>query len=98
MNSIQINPPPNLNAFRYIKNKNKNWRKEGIFDEDLIYLDEDGAQQQEKQMIQQLKLALYHNIAATCLKIKDHKNALLACNEAILIDPKSMKKKKFFFF
>lgn len=31
-----------ISMFRYVINHRKNWRNEGIFDEDLEYVDENG--------------------------------------------------------
>jgi hypothetical protein len=54
-----------------------------------MYIDEEGTHAQEKSLLRQLKIALYHNLAAGYLRLKDHKNALLACHEALAIDPRS---------
>jgi len=36
-------------------------------------------------------LALYHNLAACYLKLNNLKSATLSCEEALKIDPKSIK-------
>ena len=36
-------------------------------------------------------LQLYLNLAACYLKLKDCKNALAACNEALILDPQNIK-------
>lgn len=35
-------------------------------------------------------LAIYHNLAASYLKNNNLKNAILSCDEALKIDPKSI--------
>lgn len=72
-----------------MKNKNKNWRKEGIKDEDLVYIDETGSSSGEKKMILQLKLIIYHNLAAGYLRVRQFSTAISSCDEALAIDPNS---------
>ena len=69
-----------LSIFRYIRNKNKNWRREGIYDEDLVYVDEEGNNHYEKSVLKSIKLAFYHNLAAVYLRIHDYQSALFACD------------------
>ena len=38
-----------------------------------------------------MKSNLYLNLAASYLKISDNGNAIFACNEALIIDPKNTK-------
>jgi len=46
----------------------------------LVYIDDEGNNLFEKGMIKGLKLAFYHNLAAVYLHVKDHENALFACD------------------
>jgi len=38
-----------------------------------------------------MKVALYNNLAACYLKLKDFQNAIAACNEALALDPTQAK-------
>jgi len=60
-------------------------------DQDLEYIDELGADEEEKIMIQAMKVALYNNLAACYLSINDLANARAACDEALLLDPSQAK-------
>lgn len=60
-------------------------------DQDLEYIDELGADEEEKSMIQAMKVALYNNLAACYLSINDLANARAACDEALLLDPSQAK-------
>lgn len=75
-----------LSIFRFIKNNNPNWRQEGLFDENLEYIDYQGSQEVENQQIVQLKLALYLNLSAAYIKLNDKFNSIEATNEAIKLD------------
>jgi len=60
-------------------------------DQDLEYIDEIGADEEEKGMIQAMKVALYNNLAACYLSLNDLANARAACDEALLLDPSQAK-------
>jgi hypothetical protein len=40
-----------LSIFLYIENRNPNWKNEGIFDEDLTYVDYSGQDEEEMRSI-----------------------------------------------
>ena len=80
-----------LSLFRYIKNSNKNWKNEGILDDELEYIEETGVSLIESQKIQALKVAIYINLALTYLKLKKFNFAIKASDEALRLDPTNTK-------
>lgn len=80
-----------LSIFRYIKNKNPNWKNEGIVDEDLEYFEETGSSQEQNSKLQLLKVAIYINLALTYLKLKKYPLAIKAADEALFLDPNNTK-------
>lgn len=63
----------------------------GVRDEDLEFIDYTGSKKEENFVIVELKAALYNNLAACYLKLKEYPNAISACNEVLLIDPNKTK-------
>jgi len=63
----------------------------GIMDEDLEYIDFLGEDEEEKEMIQTIKIALFNNLAACYISMNDLKSARSACDEALLLDPSQVK-------
>ncbi|EAR84044.1 tetratricopeptide repeat protein (macronuclear) [Tetrahymena thermophila SB210] len=85
-----------LSIFRFVRNKRENWQKEGLYDDDLEYVDENGKSDKEKKLVKGLKVVLYQNICLVYLKLSKNNcqnvnDALYACNEAIKLDQKSSK-------
>jgi len=80
-----------LSIFRYIKNSNKNWKNEGILDDDLEYFDEIGSNLIENQKIKALKVMLYINLALTYLKMKKYIFSIKASEDALKLDPLNTK-------
>ena len=60
-------------------------------DEDLEYIDYMGEDEDEKEMVQTIKIALFNNLAACYHAMNDLKNARSACDEALLLDPSQAK-------
>jgi FK506-binding protein 4/5 len=54
-------------------------------------VDELGNNEFEKTELRRIKLSLYLNIAACNIKSKDYETAVAACNEALKLDPYSVK-------
>jgi len=46
---------------------------------------------EESTAIRNIRVALYNNLAACYLKLKDFVNATTACNEVLNLDPKQAK-------
>ncbi|KAL4430467.1 hypothetical protein ABPG74_013317 [Tetrahymena malaccensis] len=85
-----------LSIFRFVRNKRENWQQEGLYDDDLEYIDENGKSDKEKKLVKGLKVVLYQNICLVYLKLSKNNcqnvnDALQACNEAIKLDQKSSK-------
>ncbi|KAL4477101.1 hypothetical protein ABPG72_015414 [Tetrahymena utriculariae] len=85
-----------LSIFRFVRNKRENWKKEGLYDDDLEYIDENGKSDKEKKSVKGLKVVLYQNICLVYLKLSKNNcqnvnDAFYACNEAIKLDQKSSK-------
>lgn len=53
-----------LSIFRFVYPRSRNWKNIGIFDDDLIYVNEEGANEKQKQIIRAFKLVLYLNLSA----------------------------------
>lgn len=80
-----------LSIFRYIKNKNTNWKNEGILDDDLEYVEETGDNIEESNKLKALKTTIYINLALTYLKTKKFQSTIKATDEALILDPKNTK-------
>lgn len=80
-----------LSIFRYIRNKNPNWKTEGILDDDLEYIEENGSTPQETERIKQLKVIIYINLSLAYLKLKKYQYSMKAAEEALLLDPNNTK-------
>lgn len=74
-----------------MKSKRENWKKEGIFDEDLTYVHYTGNNDKEKLILDQMKFGLYLNLAAAYMRQNDNDNAARACDEALILNPKNTK-------
>ncbi len=51
----------------------------------------DKCKSEVKAKISQLSISLYLNLAACYLKLKDFKNGLASCNEALVLNPNHLK-------
>ena len=80
-----------LSIFRYIENKNPNWKNSGIIDDDLVYVDTTSANPKEQAQLNDFKLKIYLNLAICYLKIKNYIDSIESCNEALALDPKNVK-------
>jgi tetratricopeptide (TPR) repeat protein len=75
-----------LSVFKFITNKNPNWRNQGIKDEDLISHDFKSEDPDEVRQANEFKVACYNNIAACQLKLKDWPTVISATTDAVSID------------
>ena len=57
----------------------------GIVDDDLEYINYEGSHE-DGILCKNIKLCLYLNLAACYLKIYQLRNAIAACDEALLLD------------
>ena len=80
-----------LSIFKFFHVTNPKWNEEGIADEDLIEVDIKGDTDEERKRLFDLKLVSYLNIAACNLKLKEFDHVLLACDEALKMDPRNVK-------
>lgn len=80
-----------LSIFRYYLSFNPKWQEQGIDDDEIKEVDEQGKTDFEKSELRRLKLALFLNIAACNIKTKDYESAVAACNEALKLDPYNVK-------
>ena len=89
-----------------MRSKQPNWIKEGIdgllsldlnvseigiSDEELMYVDDEGKNREEKELLKSLKISLYLNLATCYFNILDYKDSWAACKEALKLDPSSAK-------
>jgi hypothetical protein len=80
-----------LCIFKYIKNKNKNWRNEGIKDEHLIYCQDEGSNDEELKEIKKMMVQILLNISLCDLNLGKFDEVRLACDEVIKIDQSNVK-------
>lgn len=80
-----------LSIFRYLHNKNSNWRNEGIKDIDIEEFSFQSDNEEEMKVIHSLCLKCYINIAVTALKMEWYKVALDACNSVLTMDNRNVK-------
>ncbi len=80
-----------LCIFKYIKNKNKNWKNEGVKDEDLEYCEDKGENSEEEQEIKKMKISALLNIALCDLNSGKFQEVRLACDEVLKLDPRNVK-------
>lgn len=79
-----------LSIFKYIKTRVKNWKTEGIKDEDLEYFEDKGSHDEEK-IIHKLIISSLLNISLCNLEMKKYEECKEACNEVLLRDPNNIK-------
>jgi len=80
-----------LSVFRYLHNKNSNWKNEGIKDIDIEEVVYESKNEDEMNAVCSVCLKCYTNIAATALKIERYTVALEACTLALVMDPQNVK-------
>jgi hypothetical protein len=80
-----------LCIFKYIKNKNKNWKNEGVKDEELEFVEDNGDNPTEKEEIRKLKVSALLNIALSNLHLEKFSEVRSACDEVIKLDPTNIK-------
>jgi len=80
-----------LCIFKYIKNKNKNWKNEGIKDEDLMYCEDKGSNPYEENEINKMKISALLNISLCDLNMEKFTEVRNACDEIIKLDPTNVK-------
>lgn len=80
-----------LSLWRYYICHNPKWEEEGIDDDEIELFEDVGNTDSQKRQIRELKLTSYLNIAVCNLKVKDFVNALAACEEALHLNPASVK-------
>ena len=80
-----------LSVFRYYVCLNARWNEEGINDADIQPREEFGATADEQRFISQAKLQVYLAIAACNIKTKEFATAVAACDEALALDPASVR-------
>ncbi|KAM3136496.1 hypothetical protein pb186bvf_011454 [Paramecium bursaria] len=71
-----------LSIFLYIENKRLNWKNEGIFDEDLKYVDEIDLDPR----IKDIRTKVLSNMALCYLKEKQFSDAISACDMALKLE------------
>eukprot|EP00742_Colponemidia_sp_Colp-10_P010354 GILJ01011365.1.p1 GENE.GILJ01011365.1~~GILJ01011365.1.p1 ORF type:complete len:391 (-),score=69.86 GILJ01011365.1:390-1535(-) len=80
-----------LSVFRYVHNKNEEWRKKGLCDADLVQINDSGNSRHESELIHTFVLTCYLNLALCYLKLQEPEQAMFACNFALEVDPKNAK-------
>jgi tetratricopeptide (TPR) repeat protein len=80
-----------LSIFKYVKTKAKNWKNEGIKDEDLEYFEDQGNNDEEKAIIQKHIISCLLNISLCNLEMRKYEECREACNEVLIRDPKNIK-------
>lgn len=75
-----------LTLFRWVKNRNEKWRNSGIEDDDLTIENIEKSPQ-----IVEMMVSLYLNIALCNIKLVNWKEAVMACDEALELDPENVK-------
>jgi len=80
-----------LSIFKYIKTRVKNWKNEGIKDEDLEYFEDKGDNENERKNINNYIISCLLNIALCNLEMKKYEECKDACNEVLIRDPNNIK-------
>jgi hypothetical protein len=80
-----------LAIFKYIRNKNKNWKNEGIKDEELEYFEDNGNDELQRKDILKMKITSLLNIALCDLKLEKFVDSRLACDEALKLNSTNVK-------
>ena len=80
-----------LSVWRYYEATDASWQEKGIDDDKLREVDFLGTTDEEKDQVKKIKVSTYLNIAACNIKTKVFKEAVLACDEALKLDPNNLK-------
>ena len=80
-----------LSVFRYFEATDASWQDKGIDDDKLHEVDYLGKSPEEQKAIRQIKLNTYLNISACNIKVKSYTEAVLACEEALKLDPTNLR-------
>lgn len=80
-----------LCIFKYITSKNKNWKNEGVKDEELEYFETEGNTPEERNEIKQMKISALLNIALCDLNTKKFDEVRYACDEVLKLDQSNIK-------
>jgi hypothetical protein len=75
-----------LTIFRWVENRNEKWRNSGIEDDDLTV-----CHAEKNELVNEMVIAIYLNIALCNLKLQVWKEAVAACDEVLAIDPQNVK-------
>ena len=79
-----------LGIFRYYEATSADWHEKGIDDDHLRHVDTIGDTPEEEEMIKDVKLSCFQNIAACSIKTKSFDEAVLACGEVLKLDPSNL--------
>ena len=77
--------------FKYIENVNKNWRNEGIKDEELRFFEDNGENESQKLEIDGMILSALLNISLCLLKKEKYFDLRKCCEDIVTRDPTSVK-------
>ncbi len=76
-----------LCVFRWVESCKKNWKNEGIEDDDLTIHEAEVSIEAVRTRV----LSAYLNISLCCMRLEQHKDAVKACDEVLKIDPGNVK-------
>lgn len=76
-----------LCVFRWVESSRKNWKNEGIEDDDLTIHEAEV----ETEAVRSRVLSAYLNISLCCMRLDQHKDAVRACDEVLKVDPRNVK-------
>lgn len=80
-----------LGMFRYFEATDPSWQSQGIDDDKLKEVDDEGETDFQKKRILELKINTFLNISACNIKVKDFGAAAAACNEVFKLDPTNLR-------
>lgn len=80
-----------LSIFKFIKSKNKDFKNNGIKDEELEYFEDEGNNPEEKKMIKDFIINSLLNISLCNLELKKYEICRDACNEVLKRDANNIK-------
>ena len=80
-----------LSIFKYIKTRVKNWKTDGIKDEDLEFFEDKGNNEEEKNSIDKFIISSLLNISLCNLEMRKYEECREACNEVLQRDPNIIK-------
>lgn len=80
-----------LGVWRYFAATDPDWQEKGIDDDKLEEINYMGVTEEQKELVYNIKLNMYLNIAACSIKKQEFKEAVLSCEEAIALDPNNIR-------